>query len=434
MRWPLRFNTPFIGARGYQTPASPLSLHPNGIGGMKILYYSPHPNLNLSDPAGYGTHMREMIKAFRELGHEVDVQIMGGTEPRTAVASAKPSLFKRIAKALIPARRWQTLKDKRLQEFDDAAYDALLAKIKAYQPDLVYERANYMQTSGVNAARKAKVMHVLEMNSPYVEEKVELEGQSALLPLAKEKEGWQLEKTDHIVVVSSSLREYFLTEHRVYAGKFTVVPNAIDPGKAEVDAAQVAAIQSQYGLAGKTVIGWVGSIQPWHGVEGLIDAFASLAQSNPAIALLIVGSGETIGLMRTRAAASGVGDRIHFTGYIPHAAVFAHIAAMDICVLPDTKWYCSPIKIFEYGMMGRAIVATHHAAVLDVMQPDVDGLIIAPEQPALQAALQQLIDDAALRQRLAAHFQQKVLREHTWQANARRVIDLWEFAQTSVAR
>ena len=401
---------------------------------MKILYYSPNPNLNLSDPAGYGTHMREMIKAFRDLGHEVQVQIVGGTEPRPAVEATKQPLYKRLAKVLISPRKWQTLKDKRLMELDDLAYDDLLLKVQAFKPDIVYERANYLQTSGVNAARKAKVMHVLEMNSPYVEEKVELEGNSAMLATAKEKEYWQLEKTNHVVVVSSSLREYFLSEHRLFSGKFTVVPNAIDPAKAVIDSHKLQLIQQQYALQGKTVIGWVGSIQPWHGVEALIATFAALARKSPEVALLIVGSGETIAQMRAIAAESGVGDRIHFTGYIPHAEVFAHIAAMDICVLPNTKWYCSPIKIFEYGMMGKAIVATHHAAVLDVMQPDVDGLIIEPSPENLQAALDKLVADPGLRQTLATHFQQKVMREHTWQANARRVIALWEFSQMGVAR
>lgn len=400
---------------------------------MKILYYSPNPNLNLSDPAGYGTHMREMIKAFRALGHEVDVQVMGGTEPKPSIP-AKPSLFKRIAKVLIPRKRWQTLKDQRLEEFDNNAYDQLLLKVRAFKPDLVYERANYMQTSGVNAAKRLQVMHVLEMNSPYVEEKVELEGDSGLLDRAREKEGWQLAKTDHIVVVSSSLREYFMSEHRVYAAKFSVVPNAIDPAKAVVDPAAVAAVQAKYGLEGKTVIGWVGSIQPWHGVEGLIDSFAAVARQVPQAVLLIVGSGETIAHMRQRAADSGVADRIHFTGYIPHGEVFAHIAAMDITVLPDTKWYCSPIKIFEYGLMGKAIVATQHVAVLDVMVPDEDGIIIEPGVERLQAALLQLIADPTLRARLGATFRQKVLLSHTWEANARRVCDLWEFSQTSVAR
>lgn len=401
---------------------------------MKILYYSPHPNLNLSDPAGYGTHMREMIRAFRELGHEVEVQVMGGTEPKADTHPARPSLLKRIAKLLIPRKRWQTLKDRRLVEFDDAAYDQLLAKVQECKPDLIYERANYMQTSGVNAAKKLKVMHILEMNSPYVEEKLELEGDSGLLELAREKEAWQLERSSHVVVVSSALKEYFMLQHRTFAGKLSVIPNAIDAAKAEVAPAQAAAVRARHGLEGKTVVGWVGSIQPWHGVETLIDAMAGLGAELPALALLIVGSGETIEAMRQRAAASGVADRIHFTGYIPHAEVFAHIAAMDICVLPDTKWYCSPIKIFEYGLMGKAVVATHHAAVLDVMVPDRDGLIIEPGLDQLQQALRRLAADTDLRHALAQHFQAKVLQSHTWLANARRVVEIWEFAQTSVAR
>lgn len=401
---------------------------------MRILYYSANPNLNLSDPAGYGTHMREMIKAFRELGHEVEVEVMGGTEPRSNNVQGKPSLFKRIAKALIPARRWQTLKDKRLLEFDDQAYDGLVAKIKAWKPDFVYERANYMQASGVNAARKNKVMHILEVNSPYVEEKVELEGPSGMLDVARQKEHWQLTKTDHIVVVSSSLREYFIHEHNIFHGKFSVIPNAIDPEKANVDPKQVQGIRKKYELDGKTVIGWVGSIQPWHGVEGLIDGFAALGKENAGLALLIVGSGETIELMKKRAAECGVGERVHFTGYIPHADVFGHIAAMDICVLPDTKWYCSPIKIFEYGLMGKAIIASRHAAVLDVMVPDHDGIIVEPGAENLQEAMLRLAADPELRDRLGKQFQTKVLQSHTWQANARSVCALWEFAQTSVAR
>ena len=47
---------------------------------MKILYYSPHPHLNLSAETGYATHMREMINAFQERGHTVILVIRGGIE------------------------------------------------------------------------------------------------------------------------------------------------------------------------------------------------------------------------------------------------------------------------------------------------------------------------------------------------------------------
>ena len=95
---------------------------------------------------------------------------------------------------------------------------------------------------------------------------------------------------------------------------------------------------------------------------------------------------------------------------------------MDLCLLPSTKWYCSPIKIFEYGAMGKAIIASNHAAVLDVMEPDLDGLIIDPTPKDLSQALRKLLPKPSLQERFAQHFQEKVLAQHTWRANAEKVI------------
>lgn len=401
---------------------------------MKIIYYSPHPNLNLTDPAGYGTHMREMIAAFRALGHSVEPLIMGGTQPRPSTAPPKNPLWKRTLKKVISKRRWQTMKDDRLMAFDEEAQQQLERLIDEVQPDLIYERGNYMQVSGVRAAKKHGVMHVMEMNSPYTQEKIELEGESSRIPEANRREAEQLEKSDHIVCVSSSLRDHLLEKHRVRDGKFSVLPNAIDPEKVEVKEEETATIRARYGLAGKTVIGWVGSIQPWHGIDTLIHAFAALAANHPDAMLMLVGSGETIEAMRALANSTGLGDRIVFTDYVPHREVFAHIAAMDITVLANTKWYCSPIKIFEYGVMNKAVIATNHAAVLDVMLPDVDGLIIDVGRDKLEQAMRQLLADPALRARLAASFHAKILQRHTWQANARAVLDIADFSSQTIAR
>lgn len=394
---------------------------------MRILYYSPHPNLNLHDPAGYGTHMREMIAAFRALGHEVHPVIMGGSEPRAPGGPAKPSLIKAIAKRILPTKRWETLKDKRLMGFDQNAQTHLAAEISAFQPDLIYERANYMQVSGVRAAREAGVPHILEVNSPYTEEKKELEGPTHMLTQANDLEREQLRKSSHIVVVSSSLRDYFLEKHQLNRKRFTVVPNAIDPEKVQVDERMVKEVEWGLDLKDKVVIGWVGSIQPWHGIVEMIDGFAGLpAEARSRARLLIVGGGESLEEMKSHALASGAGEQIIFTGSVAHEKVFPNLAVMDICLLPNTKWYCSPIKIFEYGAMGKAVVASNHAAVLDVMEPDLDGLIIDPSAPALTEALRKLLPKPELRTRYAKQFQEKVLREHTWEANAKRVLDIYQ--------
>ncbi|GAA5520526.1 hypothetical protein LQ318_02265 [Aliifodinibius salicampi] len=86
---------------------------------MKILYYSPYPNLNLSAPASYGTHMREMITTFERSGHEILPVIMGRIHlaDKESAESTKPRWIDFI-KPYFGKRIWQSLKDLKLLAFD----------------------------------------------------------------------------------------------------------------------------------------------------------------------------------------------------------------------------------------------------------------------------------------------------------------------------
>ena len=94
----------------------------------------------------------------------------------------------------------------------------------------------------------------------------------------------------------------------------------------------------------------------------------------------------------------------------------------DITVLANSKWYCSPIKIFEYGALKKAVVSIKTKAVLDVMTNEVDGLLIEDPKSELKSALLRLIENDALRASLAESFHQKVMKSHTWNAMAKLII------------
>ena len=51
---------------------------------------------------------------------------------------------------------------------------------KDFKPDFVYERINYLQSSGPRVCKEMGICHFAEINSPYVKEKVELEGCNSL--------------------------------------------------------------------------------------------------------------------------------------------------------------------------------------------------------------------------------------------------------------
>ena len=394
---------------------------------MKILYYSPHPHLNLTDKTGYGTHMREMIQAFRDLGHEVLPVINGGTEPRTQGnkdSKSKPGLLKRAIKAVVPKYIWRTIKDKRLLDHDQKAEIELGKIVDSFKPDLIYERAYYLTISGVNVAAGKKIRYFLEINAPYIEETAEFEGTNSFFTgLAKKNEELQLKWSDRSFVVSSALKDHFLKKYpAIPSSGIVVTPNCVDPAKVKVDHGIRKKVLEKYDLKDNKVIGFVGSIFPYHGVDILIEAFNEVYKQNRNTKLLIVGDGLILEDLKSLAHKLEASANIIFTGNVPYSQVFSYIDVMDITVLAATEWYCSPIKLFEYGALGKAIVAPDTQSVKDVMEHDKDGILVKPGKEFLAGALLDLINNKTKMESVGISFRNKIENKYTWIKNAGYVL------------
>jgi glycosyltransferase involved in cell wall biosynthesis len=189
-------------------------------------------------------------------------------------------------------------------------------------------------------------------------------------------------------------------------------------------------VRSQYRLDGKNVIGFVGSLKPWHGTETLLAAFQRLHASDASTHLLIVGDGPEREALETSAQALGLRGAITFTGNVSHQAIPHYLAAMDITVapyVPNENFYFSPIKIFEYMAMGRPVVAGSIGQVQEIIAEGETGLLYEPGNVAqLTMALTKLARDAQLCRRLGANARTWVQKERTWENNAQQVVEIAE--------
>ena len=96
---------------------------------------------------------------------------------------------------------------------------------------------------------------------------------------------------------------------------------------------------------------------------------------------------------------------------------------MDICVVPHSNEYRSPIKLFESMARARAIVAPRTEPIAQVITDGVNGLLFDPQNPAtLRDALQRLIADPALRAQLGTAARATIRENHTWDRNAAAVL------------
>jgi glycosyltransferase involved in cell wall biosynthesis len=390
---------------------------------MNIIYFSPHPNLYLNIASGPGTHMREIMSGFEAAGHRVTPVIMGGLDaPEGSSINPEKATRKQALKQLIPEILWQTAKDFKLLQFDTHAYHTLLEQAKANRPDFIYERGYYLMTAGARVAKKLSIPLILELNAPYCEERVAMEGPSLLGNRALQRESFQINTAQRIVVVSSALRDYFATTYANSRPKIIITPNAIRHDFHPPVQGEIQHLRAQLQLENALVVGFVGSIFPYHGVDRLIRAFQQVANEHHHARLLIVGDGQILPDLRALAVELGLENLVIFTGKVSPLAVYTHIALMDVCVVPDAGWYMSPIKAFEYGIMGKAIVAADTVPMRDVMAHEKHGLLVNSSESALREGLLRLSADGELRGELAANFQLKVAREHTWRAMAERIL------------
>ena len=119
---------------------------------------------------------------------------------------------------------------------------------------------------------------------------------------------------------------------------------------------------------------------------------------------MLVGDGPLRASLEEQAASLGIRDRLIFTGAVAHADMPRYLAAMDICVVPHSNAYRSPIKLFEYMARGRAVVAPRTEPIALIVRHLANGLLFDPESPEeMRTQLATLSSDPALQATASAN-------------------------------
>jgi glycosyltransferase involved in cell wall biosynthesis len=204
-----------------------------------------------------------------------------------------------------------------------------------------------------------------------------------------------------------------------------VIPNGVNEAHFQ-RAPSTSAAKARLGLAGRLVLGFTGFVRDWHGVDRVVRWMHDSAPSS--VHLLVVGDGPARAGLEALAAELDVAERVTFTGVVERAEVPAHVAAFDIALQPAVVGYASPLKLFEYMALGKAIVAPRQPNVEEVLIDGSNALLFdAGNARGLQVALERLVGDAALRSALGAEAARTISRQgFSWRENARRVVALGE--------
>jgi len=202
-----------------------------------------------------------------------------------------------------------------------------------------------------------------------------------------------LSKVSNVVAISEIVKQR-LVANGIPSEKIIVIYDGIDIKKfSPQDASPRLRKDLQQGA--EKVIGYVGRLVPWKGVEDLIWAAYHLQKERgQALSFVFVGEDEEGGRyvvkLEKLVKDLGISGSIYFTGFRPDVSTM--LAGMDIVVLPS---HCEPLGnvVMEAMAMGKLVIATNDGGPAEIISDQKDGILVPPGNPlALAQAIQEVLD------------------------------------------
>lgn len=212
-----------------------------------------------------------------------------------------------------------------------------------------------------------------------------------------------LRRADHVFCLNSEDRDYLMR----HFGRTSDSVTRIFPGADHIYANRV----RTYERASRIL--FAASWRDNKGIADLVPAFVRLAERHAAVTLTVVGAGVPDEIVLAQFPAS-LHKGISFETPSTEAGMAAVFSGADIFLLPSL-FEGTPLTLTQAMMSGLPIVTTATCGMKDVISDRDTGLLIPIRRPdAIVSAVETLIADRALRERLGRAAQTAALANYTW--------------------
>ncbi|MFA5986981.1 MAG: glycosyltransferase [Parcubacteria group bacterium] len=201
---------------------------------------------------------------------------------------------------------------------------------------------------------------------------------------------------DHVIVptpiIYRAIRDFGVVHDRI-----SIIPSGVDE---ELFAdPQGEKIREKYHYTKKDlVLVTVSRLTEEKNVVFLAQSVAEILQKNPHVKFLCAGEGDLLDEMQDIFVQKKVSERVIFAGVVQRSDVKDYLAAGDIFVYASTSETQGTI-VTENMYVGKPIIAVGVNGVKDLVEHEINGLE-TKEDHSFVDAIQRMIDDAELRDRM----------------------------------
>jgi PEP-CTERM/exosortase A-associated glycosyltransferase len=239
-----------------------------------------------------------------------------------------------------------------------------------------------------------------------------------------------LQRADAVVTICEGLRGE-LVGRGIEEARVTVVPNAVDVDTFTTRRGADPALAERLGLGGGPVLGFVGSFYAYEGLALLLQALPTVLARWPRTKLLLVGGGFQEAQLKRQVESQLLGDRVVFTGRVPHDHVPAYYQLIDVLVYPRLSMrlteLVTPLKPLEAMAYRRLVVASDVGGHTELIRDGETGLLFrAGDAVALAARVLEALDLGERGEAIRAAARRFVETERTWSFAVGRYSPIYE--------
>ena len=227
-----------------------------------------------------------------------------------------------------------------------------------------------------------------------------------------------VQHADAVLTLTQSLADE-LIRRGSDADKIALAPNAIHPEEFE-SLSRDDSLAEGLGLTPSDfVVGYVGAIVKYEGLEDLLIALSLLRTDLPSLRAVLVGGGDDLDRLKAMALEIGVDDVCIFTGRVSPSQAKDHLALLDAVVLPRKPYpvcqLVSPLKPMEAMAAGIPLVVSDVGALKEMVRENETACVHKSGDPqSLANQIRRLVEDPAFRRSLAEEGRNQAVARHTW--------------------
>lgn len=226
--------------------------------------------------------------------------------------------------------------------------------------------------------------------------RMRLHANSPLISLMRAVRHWLVKRADRVIAISSQLKTA-LQKAGVRTEQIELVPNGIDTTLfCPASQTEKAALRATLQLPGdKTIFIYTGRLATSKGLAELMQAWKALSQQNPAVHLLLVGSGANCfdnaePELRDFLSREHLQNSVTLTGAVSN--VRDYLRASDVFVFPS-HYEGFGLSIIEAMACGLPVVVTQVGVALDIVQHGHNGMLVpVKDAQQLDAALRWMLE------------------------------------------